>query len=231
MSIDPLTEKYMDWGPYVFSGNRVIDARELEGLEPVPIKKDTKNLVIAVIGWQRANPASDKTQVKNSANVKLEGTSFAKTLETTYSSSENTQVAVFQASMNSSTPDDITKSIEDFRKISPDGKLVLGGHSMGADNLVNIVNDNKDIKVDKLITLDISDYGTNDNQIPSNVTEAVNFYQTSGSVGGTRVEATDGNTTSKVTNYNTTGTTHKTIDNLYRFNVLKEALKTIPVNK
>lgn len=34
MSIDPLTEDYTDWSPYVFSGNRVIDARELEGLEP-----------------------------------------------------------------------------------------------------------------------------------------------------------------------------------------------------
>ncbi len=32
--IDPLSEDYMDWGPYVFSGNRVIDAVELEGLEP-----------------------------------------------------------------------------------------------------------------------------------------------------------------------------------------------------
>jgi hypothetical protein len=34
MSIDPLTEEYHTWSPYVFSGNRVIDARELEGLEP-----------------------------------------------------------------------------------------------------------------------------------------------------------------------------------------------------
>jgi RHS repeat-associated protein len=34
MSIDPLTEEYTDWSPYVFSGNRVIDAREIEGLEP-----------------------------------------------------------------------------------------------------------------------------------------------------------------------------------------------------
>jgi len=38
MSVDPLTEKYVDWGPYVFSGNRVIDARELEGLEPEEIR-------------------------------------------------------------------------------------------------------------------------------------------------------------------------------------------------
>ncbi len=35
MSIDPLTEKYNTWSPYVFSGNRIIDFRELEGLEPV----------------------------------------------------------------------------------------------------------------------------------------------------------------------------------------------------
>jgi RHS repeat-associated protein len=35
MSLDPLTEKYRDWAPYVFSGNRVVDSRELEGLEPI----------------------------------------------------------------------------------------------------------------------------------------------------------------------------------------------------
>lgn len=48
MSIDPLTEEYNTWSPYVFSGNRVIDARELEGLEPKFIKdlwNSTKNFV------------------------------------------------------------------------------------------------------------------------------------------------------------------------------------------
>ncbi|MFM2214173.1 MAG: hypothetical protein RL427_1436 [Bacteroidota bacterium] len=37
MNIDPLTEEYNTWSPYAFSGNRVIDARELEGLEPYTI--------------------------------------------------------------------------------------------------------------------------------------------------------------------------------------------------
>ncbi len=37
MVIDPLTEEYHTWSPYVFSGNRVIDARELEGLEPYSV--------------------------------------------------------------------------------------------------------------------------------------------------------------------------------------------------
>ncbi len=40
MSIDPLTEEYHTWSPYVFSGNRVIDSRELEGLEPHSTNKD-----------------------------------------------------------------------------------------------------------------------------------------------------------------------------------------------
>jgi RHS repeat-associated protein len=34
LSIDPLVGKYPYWSPYAFSGNRVIDKVELEGLEP-----------------------------------------------------------------------------------------------------------------------------------------------------------------------------------------------------
>src|SRR5690606_41192474 len=48
MSVDPLTEEYQTWSPYVFSGNRVIDARELEGLEPkllTDLWNSAKNLV------------------------------------------------------------------------------------------------------------------------------------------------------------------------------------------
>ena len=45
-NVDPLTEDYMDWAPYVFSGNRVIDARELEGLEPGSIHKSLQDAAI-----------------------------------------------------------------------------------------------------------------------------------------------------------------------------------------
>ncbi len=38
-NIDPLAEEYPTWAPYVFSGNRVIDSRELEGLEPHSVHK------------------------------------------------------------------------------------------------------------------------------------------------------------------------------------------------
>ncbi|WP_373462512.1 MULTISPECIES: RHS repeat-associated core domain-containing protein [Chryseobacterium] len=33
-NVDPLSEDYHDWSVYAFSGNRVVDSRELEGLEP-----------------------------------------------------------------------------------------------------------------------------------------------------------------------------------------------------
>ena len=34
MCVDPLAEKYAKWSPYTFSGNIVVNAREIEGLEP-----------------------------------------------------------------------------------------------------------------------------------------------------------------------------------------------------
>ena len=52
-NIDPLSEKYSYQSHYNFSENRVVDARELEGLEAVDFRKNDKyqNLVIVVQGW------------------------------------------------------------------------------------------------------------------------------------------------------------------------------------
>ncbi|ASE62554.1 hypothetical protein CEQ15_14145 [Chryseobacterium indologenes] len=38
-NLDPLAETYHTWSPFVFSGNRVVDARELEGLEPKKVNE------------------------------------------------------------------------------------------------------------------------------------------------------------------------------------------------
>lgn len=48
-NVDPLTEKYVDWSPYVFSGNRVIDARELEGLEPYLVSPGVYEWKVSVV--------------------------------------------------------------------------------------------------------------------------------------------------------------------------------------
>jgi RHS repeat-associated protein len=66
LSIDPLTLKYPFYSPYSFSGNRVIDATELEGLEPsfigaesalkardfaIATALDIKDVSVAAINW------------------------------------------------------------------------------------------------------------------------------------------------------------------------------------
>ncbi|TZG00042.1 RHS repeat-associated core domain-containing protein (plasmid) [Chryseobacterium panacisoli] len=38
-NVDPLAEDYHTWSTYAFSGNRVVDARELEGLEPKKVNE------------------------------------------------------------------------------------------------------------------------------------------------------------------------------------------------
>jgi hypothetical protein len=43
-SVDPLARKYPFYSPYAFSGNRLIDRVELEGLEPRRIPKETGEL-------------------------------------------------------------------------------------------------------------------------------------------------------------------------------------------
>ncbi|MDQ3192778.1 MAG: hypothetical protein M3Q58_14380 [Bacteroidota bacterium] len=42
-AVDPLSPKYPFYSPYAFSGNRVIDARELEGLEPESVVTKTSD--------------------------------------------------------------------------------------------------------------------------------------------------------------------------------------------
>lgn len=41
-AVDPLTHQYPYYTPYQFSGNRVIDMIELEGLEPKPVNKNSR---------------------------------------------------------------------------------------------------------------------------------------------------------------------------------------------
>lgn len=49
MAVDPLSAKYAYYSPYQFSGNRVIDAVELEGLE-------LKTVKVVIDGWGNGDP-------------------------------------------------------------------------------------------------------------------------------------------------------------------------------
>ena len=58
-AVDPLTGKYPFYSPYQFSGNRVIDAIELEGLEPIIIvtNKHTGYTIMKVYGYLESSKA------------------------------------------------------------------------------------------------------------------------------------------------------------------------------
>jgi len=244
-NIDPLAEKYNTWTPYAFSGNRVIDARELEGLEPVEINKTTKNLVIVNQGYV-GNPPKGGTQAQNfvktnkDGGIDYEGIGIINNLN-----SSTNQVGVFGSSKGNITKNDILATIKNFRKQSPDGKLIVVGHSRGADNLIELANENPDIKIDLLFTLDIADTYDDDN-IPPNVKTAINYYNKNdgfmgSSVGGEDIEAEDPSKT-KIFNYPVSAS-HTQIDNKYRNNaynaVVKElntrnkppTNKTVPINE
>lgn len=218
MNIDPLAEKYNYWTPYAFSGNRLIDARELEGLEPLSIHSSTRNLVIAVQGYGGTDPKYGATQsqnaVKYAKNLGVDKDGLGKVLELN-DQLRGTQVGVFASSEGQATKKDILTTIKDFKANNEKGKVILIGHSLGADNLVELVKENSDITVDLLITVDISAFGS-DTDIPSNVKNVKNFYNKNAgffSLGGNKVTIDN----PEVTNGTNTGldTTHTSIDNDY----------------
>ena len=229
-NIDPLAEKYNTWTPYSFSGNRVIDARELEGLEPVEIKKTTKNLVIVNQGWVRQSPPNGGTQAQNFGKINKDGgIDYSGIGVINNLNSATTQVGVFASSQTENTKNDILSTINSFREQSPHGKLIMVGHSLGADNLVELVNERTNIKVDLLFTLDIADTWDDDN-IPSNVKTAVNYYNKrdgfmGSSIGGEDIEAKDPSKT-KILNI-PVNASHTEIDNKYKFNAYNAVVKEL----
>ncbi len=66
-SVDPLAKKYPFYSPYSFSGNRVIDAIELEGLEPYILFKSEQDAALNFGG--QFNGKSIKLGVEFAANI------------------------------------------------------------------------------------------------------------------------------------------------------------------
>ncbi|MDR4890959.1 MULTISPECIES: DUF6443 domain-containing protein [unclassified Chryseobacterium] len=218
-NIDPLSEKYAYQSHYNFSENRVVDARELEGLEAVDFRKNDgyKNLVVVVQGWsgdtkkgytQSQNVGgSNNPDFKGKGNLDLTGIGGLVGL-----ANSNTRVVVFDSSQNENTKNDLKSTISNFNNVHSDGVVAAVGHSLGGDNLVESVNENKNLKVDLMLTLDIMD-SYSDTKIPSNVSKAVNYYQTKNIYGGEKIEPTSDNKTTKIVNVLAPTSDHKSIDN------------------
>ena len=231
MCIDPLTEEYSDWSPYVFSGNRVIDCRELEGLEPIVARKGTQNLILVNQGFAGEAPKGS-TQAKNAGKTDSElGIDYSGLGKFTSLDNERTgnQVGVFASSQGDETKNDIATTIKNFKSQNKNGKVIVVGHSLGADNLIEMANENPGLKIDYMVTIDTADDYDDDN-IPGNVKNIVNYYVKNGgvfgaSIGGEDVEINDPARTNGINV--PVISSHRQIDNDYIQNFLNRVINYI----
>jgi hypothetical protein len=101
MSIDPLAEKYAYQSHYNFSENRVIDGRELEGLEVVLLKDSAHNkpvLKAANSGQYKDNPETKTIHVFAHENPKEFYNDFRAKGETTINSGAGLNKVLNQSS-------------------------------------------------------------------------------------------------------------------------------------
>lgn len=217
-SRDQLSGKYPYYSPYAFSGNRVIDAVELEGLEPAKPKSGANNLIIVIQGYVGVNPPKNKTQANHDPNSYVDYGGLGD-IKKAFGNKSETQVVIFSSSHAQNTINDAASTITDFKAANPEGKIIIVGHSLGADNAVNLGAKVEDVAIDLMITLDIADYWDDDN-ISSNVKDAVNFFQNNDWPGGEDIEAIDPSKTN-IQNFEALESTHTTIDNDFAGTVIQ----------
>ncbi|MBM6499722.1 DUF6443 domain-containing protein [Flavobacterium macrobrachii] len=227
MSIDPLTEEYHTWSPYVFSGNRVVDSRELEGLEPVNVTKNTKMLIITVNGSAGGingdKISGNNTLVKNLPEGYRNNDDGLSMLGQKGWDVLNSEIVNYAGSEGGITADHIAQTIANYRETNPDGKVAIVGHSLGGKDALdaaNLVNGNDKIKnktIDLLITMEAATrtgptsaegYST---EVGSNVKNLVNFTSASNSYSGSGGTAGSGTNVLNVSL--PSGTTHTNMDN------------------
>ncbi len=225
LSIDPLIDKYPYWTPYGFSANRVIDAFEFEGLEPVTkFNKTTKTLIIVIQG-RAGTPPNGKTQSQNAGGNMIPDKDALGQVKQLELIDNSIQVEIFASSPTDNTKNDIKTSIENFKKNNTNGNVVIIGHSLGAQNAIELLDENRSLKVDLLITLENVDlpYRWDDDDVYGNVANGINYYQRSSLVQGEITEYID-KTTNGVNVGPLNSCSHTTIDNMCTGNVMQDVL-------
>jgi RHS repeat-associated protein len=223
-SRDPLEGKYPFYSPYAFSGNRVIDATELEGLEPEKVAKNNPFLIIVALGrasvFSGDQISEGKTQYKNMPNgynnnddgLGLLGSSFK----------IPGKVLIYGGSDSGLTANDIAETIANYRDTNPNGKVVLIGHSLGGKDVLdaaNLVNGNNSMEnkvINLIITMEAAykdgnkgyPYSVN---LSENTENVINFSSASpsynGSGGNSAPDAKQADITLR------SGTNHTNLDN------------------
>ena len=216
LSVDPLQKQFPALSSYQYSGNNPIATVDLDGLEPAAINPGTESLVLILQGVGN-DPPDGATQANNAAKT-YPGLAPDEALGSIQSSGPKLQVVVYASSRGENTKNDVLETIKKFKSINPNGKVILVGHSQGADNIIELAKENKDVQLDLIITLDIKDasgkgiFSIDDDNVPSNVKNAINYYQKGEVIGGEKNEI-DNKEKTNGTNVLSPGSNHRSIDN------------------
>ena len=135
-NVDPLSEKYNTWSPYTFSGNRVIDARELEGLEPIITNKTESKMSVDY----HVNVLSQKSsqEINNHLNEVSSILSQNSSLSITFTNDPKATQAL-----------DLNKSVQRTEVIKDDkgnvtGLRIVQGETIQGNALTGTINSNGD---------------------------------------------------------------------------------------
>ncbi|MBV7270312.1 DUF6443 domain-containing protein [Winogradskyella luteola] len=172
VAIDPLASDYTHNSTYAFSENRVIDAREMEGLEKV--------IIFSGATW-------DETEDATSGVTKV-----AETLNTYSKELDMKSGSVVLINSNYWNPVGVLiAGIEEAKSADPNEPLIVYGYSKGGEIAQELVRalDDIGINVDLLFTIDAADGPltfTVNREIPDNVLENINYFQRDGGLSRSR---------------------------------------------
>lgn len=185
------------------------------GMEQASGQGNKTEFVVFVIQGVGTNPENGKERAKDDKYSAVDYEGLGKL---TNLNSEQTKVYVYSSSRTENTKNAVLKMIKDFRSKDGKVKIIMVGHSMGADNIIELTKENPNITFDFIITLDIKDaassgtFSVDDDNINTNVKNAINYYQEGERIGNEQIEIENSKFTKGV-NILSPGSNHRSIDN------------------
>ncbi|MDR5591672.1 RHS repeat-associated core domain-containing protein [Christiangramia sp. SM2212] len=217
-SLDPLSTKFPALSPFQYSGNNPIAAFDLEGLEPATVNPNTETLIIVLQGYG-GDPQDGKTQAQNAGGALGIDAAGLGQIAQAAEGSTKIQVVTFASSTTKNTKENIKLTLyRHYANTEGKGRVIVVGHSQGADNAVELFGEYSELTADLLILLDIKDASGNgilfidEDNIGSNIKNVINYYQTGEFIGGEKIDIDDESKTNGA-NILSPGSNHRSIDN------------------
>ena len=176
-----------------------------------------KEYIVFVLQGYGGDPVNGKERAKDDKNSSVDYDGLGKLTEL---NSKHVKVYVYSSSTTENTKNAVLKMIKYFRKINKNVKIIMVGHSQGADNTIELTEEHTDIIFDLVITLDTKDatnkgtFSIDNNDVEHNVKNVINYYQeTEGyGIGGISLDIQSPKSTKGV-NILSPGSNHRSIDN------------------